>query len=643
MRMGVVVTSALALQCGITPGRPIEDAGFAAPANCRPTAIPADGQLNVNLVMHHLRGTVKLNGAPLPPIEGGGGGGESRGQLAFVDPVRGTSSLVSLGTTATPTLDVLLPAGEYTVLYVPFRSPFGAMSASVMPATAGVVLRGLSVRGDTMADVDLKTVQLRATLKLNGAPFPEFAPDVTGSIYLRSTDGIAPIATLRMGASSTLSAAVLRGDYSVSFTTNTCDMPLPAGIPCGNSEFQDTLSIQADLNTTIEMRTAQLTGTVKLNGAAIPQRNTESGELTFSRPGASSPSARVRLAQGSTGNFSLRLSHGPYRVEWVPTNGLCAQPDSGGLPCAAGTVVRELSIGGDRDVTIDLRTVRLSGQVTLGATPLTEAERVVGLVAVYGESGSPAATRLTALNANTGYSMALLAGKYDLVFSPSPTVCSQMRPMDVREVPCAEFSPRRAFELNSDLVEHIDLRPVELVLQLQGPGAQDANAILSVQGVATGARTGFVPSRVVGMGLRAITVQPGTYNFILTQSIQCSGFGGLMPGNTPCTTGLLRAEVPVMGATTVSLTIDSLRLNATVSLNGAALPETMIGGRGYLGLIGSNGISQFSLPSMGPATVDKPILPGSYIGFFSGSVGTCVVGTPATVFCGLSFVLGCTQ
>lgn len=610
-----------------------QDESLVPPRGCNAVQWNQRTEVALNFQSSRVRGTVQYNGARLPADSSGVPNG--RGRLLFLDRRQGTSAPIDLGVDDAPTLDFPLQNGDYEILYKPTINLISTPSPD-MPITGGTVHPLFVLRDDRSIIVDIRSARLSTRVTVNGAPFPVWPPRLPGGpvyayIALRNSEGeLFPVATFRPTLPPVLEAPVVPGTYTVEYVGNDCSPTHPAAIPCGSFSLEQRVTIAGDqrLDVDIPYGYAAVQGPVTVNGQSLRRANP--GTLTFTRPQAVAPSYTLPLStMGSGLYYSSRMLIGHYRVDWVPAPELCSN-GSVGLPCIAGTVADNFTVGNDGTIPIDLRILHIRGAVTQRGAPLAPNSARYGSIRVLNALGATRTIPLSMQNGQVGFDFPVLSGRYQVNYRPTEMAsCSAGEP--VVNVVCGEFVAQRMDAIVSDTTTNIDLRPVPLQLNISGsatPLPSDRTVLFAQSD----------PSAERFAAVRRLSVQPQFVQearYSLSYDPDEAACARAMP-RYPCIAVTLKENVPIRAGESVPVTIDSVSIHATALQNGRPFLDQPREGRGLVTIRSGAGNLPFELPIVGPPVLDTQIVPGQYFAIHQAVEGVCIVGFPSGYLCGRS-------
>jgi hypothetical protein len=434
-------------------------------------SIDADQQLNFDLRVSRLEGTLTLAGAPIPDSPGL----RSRGILSFVEENSGSTTNFDLRSTGAVAYSVLLFSGTYRVR---LTTPLDAALQGLPPSAATDLANGLVLNSDRTFSADLRPITVTGEVTMNGQQVPDSTATFSrgGVMFTDRKSSQGSAAEFGPTGRATYSVKLFPGTYDIDLFANLTNPP--TGLPNGLSTRLDSnVSLVANRAFTHNVRPVTVTGMLTLGGASLPDSPgiASRGSVTFtdlvSNVGTNTtPSTDL----GSTGpaTYSMRIFSGRYRIVFstAPANGLQ------GLPANTGVeVTPSLLIDADSAITHDLHVVTVGGTLTMdgGAIPdspgiasrgnIRFANRTTGHGGFTFPSTGPAS-----------YSVKLFAGVYDVSFSTAFEETLQALP------PQRETGLAKAVIISGDRQLDYDLHVVTVTGTLSLGGAPFPDGLVAM-------------------------------------------------------------------------------------------------------------------------------------------------------------------
>jgi hypothetical protein len=301
------------------------------------TPLSSDGVLDVDMRAVTVTGTATVNGQPLPTASG------DRGSLRFSRAAGGGGATSSFGPSGAASYRVRLLEGTYDVDYVPNAALCTAAAAGTpppLPCTGGSIARALSLTTDGVLDAPLRRVQVKGNVTLEGAGMP--AATASRGTLSFSLPGAGAASTAAFGSSGNVSygMSLWPGTYDVALSANaalcTGAAPAPA-VPCIGGSLRAGVRLEADGVLDLDIPAITVSGTVTLNGAALPAETMSRGSVGVSRVAAEGGAgASFSLGTNSAPTYTATVMPGSYLFRHVANGALCgAGRPVPTVPCAS--------------------------------------------------------------------------------------------------------------------------------------------------------------------------------------------------------------------------------------------------------------------------------------------------------------------
>jgi hypothetical protein len=314
-------------------------------------ALSSSGALDLDLGTVQVSGAVTLNGGPMPANAGG------RGGLAFARAGGTVSAAADLGRSGPATYVATLVPGSYDVVY---GSPLGGGDCGnlPLPCSGGTVKSQVALTTSGVLDVDVPAVTVTGTVKLAGAALPDATAD-RGRVTI---GGVAQ--PLGATGPAQYQMMLIPGRYDVSYLAESGCAAAP--MPCNGGILKAKQSFLSSGVFDIDIPVVQVTGAVTLNGAPLPDRAGDRGQILWDGTGAA-------LGSSGAGQYRLRLLPGTYDVSYAPSNAGC---DGSAFPCVGGSLKPGVALDHDGALDLDVKSIALTGALTLngGALPAAAGE-----------------------------------------------------------------------------------------------------------------------------------------------------------------------------------------------------------------------------------------------------------------------------
>ncbi len=555
-------------KCGVDPvcGKPCgtcdaksvcDDASGQCVAICDLDPLTSDGVLDLDLKTVSISGTVTLGGKPLPDNSSN----NVRAYLRFVNSSTGDYVSVPLGATGPATYSTTLPAGTYELVL----APQDAQYQTVLPPLNHQVQQGLVLQTSGVKDVDLKTVKVSGTVTVNGQPM---AGNSSSNVraYLRFVDG---------GGSDTLSVplgATGAATYSTTLWAGTYDLVLAPQdaqyqtvLPALNHLAQKGLALQVDGVKDVDLKTVKVSGAVTVNGQPMAG-NSSSNIRAYLRfvDGTVGDTLSVGLGASGAATYSTTLWAGTYDLVLAPQD---AQYQSV-LPPLSHLVQKGLALQVDGVKDLDLKTVKVSGVVTLNGQPMPANSN--SNPRAYLRFVDPVVGDTLSLSLNSSgaasYSTTLWASTYDLLVAPQDAQYQTV-------LPPLSHLVQKGLALQVNGVKDLDLKTVKVsgVVTLNGqpmPANSSSNprAYLRFFDASAG-DTLSVSLGATGPAAYTTTIFAGTYDLLVAP--QDAQYQTVLPALKVAAQKGLALQVDGVK----DLDLKTVKLSGQVTLNGQPMPS----------------------------------------------------------------------
>jgi hypothetical protein len=363
-------------------------------------SLAAPTTLNLDLPVITVSGTVTRGGAALPDASG------RRGSAFFADP-SGNSLTLDVGTTGPGTYSGLLFAGTYDV-------GFDSVGTSVpsLPSQTVVLETSQSLNSNAQVDLDLSVITLQGGVTVNGGTVPDDTRDRGTIILTPSSGGSSASASIGAAGPAAYTLQAYAGTYDVQLDSTGNGRTLPAESTLVRRGFALAASTSLD----VALAVAHVSGTVTVNGAAVPDDTSDRGDARFVDL---STGSAVTASVGTSGpaQYTALLYAGKYALFFDSTNS-----SQHVLPQLTANVNDLLDIEADASQPFDLQTISLSGSITLNGDtmPTDPGSASRGYLWLSNPlTGDGLAIDVGASGAAT-YQTTVYAGSYDFAFDPGP-------------------------------------------------------------------------------------------------------------------------------------------------------------------------------------------------------------------------------
>jgi hypothetical protein len=577
--------------------------------------------LDVDLSLVHLRGSITLNGQPLPPAS------LERGAILLVDARSASVQRISLGTNSTGAMDVMIPKGTYEVRYLPPRCDLARDDA--MPCTPMVIERALEVQSDTRRDFALKSVTATFVVTLDGAP--SAAPE--GALVIEGD----------AGASSQLQLASLRpvpvwpGAYRVRYASASNCSAMEQRWPCNNGVVARDVRIDEPRAVSVDVRTTLVTTPVTVNGAPAAF-STQLSSIQLRDSSGRLFTTQVATRLGSLG--PMRLLRDRYELFWAPQAFITCLRE-GTMPCNRGRLA-ELSLeGATHTSAIAVQTVLAQGTVTVdGAPAVTMGSIASGEVFFVDDEKNRASTDVSM---DSRFALRLFRGaRGALGYNTRSSACGGTNISGTTLQPCGEgtFAEASTFDADRTVTAAVATHNAPLSLTVDGQ-VITSNGVGELSTVSFASTIpGAQPTSLSLSNSARLRLVKGSYSIT-----SVNGFGGAGCSASmalPCGTHVLASGRAVTESGPIALSVTTRRIAGAVRINGtpamfAPSQSATVG----LFSIGATALTT-GVTTESPATFRAHVIDAPIVGYIT-HVDGCSIDEPAgtTTLCGVSFFAGC--
>ncbi len=375
--------------------------GGSEPGESCLVAFDKDTVLDVDVATARLELTLRADGADLAP-----GGSTGRGAIRLSRTGTGDKLDVPLTTSGPATISVEVFRGTYRVDWI------GERDQAVLPAQNAVLVDKLDLNADVVRTFELATATASGAITLDGETFGASSAS-PGVVKLKRADTghvlEVPIAT---GREASYQARVLAGAYDVLVEGARDGRTLPPQ----RVLVVDDAAIEGEWTRDLALETVTVTGTLTLDGAAVPS-NTKSGSRgTIVFTGKDVGEQRADLGVTGPAAYGARLFRSTYQVSLRP--GLAHEQTV--FPVVGAPLAAELVIDADGRHDFAVKTAQLHGELTVDRSQMAD----------NAMAGDRARLRITAKGASPGLSIPLgprgparfdvrvFEGTYDIALAP---------------------------------------------------------------------------------------------------------------------------------------------------------------------------------------------------------------------------------
>jgi hypothetical protein len=369
----------------------------------------------------------------------------------------------------------------------------------------------------------------------------------------------------------------------------------------------------------LDLQAVQVSGSVTLNGAALPPELGSRGYISFF-DAEQNTGASFDLGASGAGAYTLTLPPGKYEVRFSGSLEMCSPATTAMMPCGSATLVPEIDLQADGVLDLDIPAVTLSGAVTLDGSALPAETLERGALQFIGsEEGSfGVVTRSLGATGAASYSVVLPPGQYDIAFGGNTALCQTGA---ASLVPCNSGVVLPGVNATVTGVMDVDLSAVTVSGSVTLAGAPLPTEALSRGAISFNSGESTVTSAdlgTTGPGAYSLTLLPGTYDVGFAGNLAlCSSETA---AQVPCNSGILVPATALNADGVLDLDVPAVTISGSVTLNDAEFPaQARERGAIHFGNDGSYAISS-PFGTSGPVSYQMTMLPGSYEVFYAASL-----------------------
>jgi len=501
---------------------------------------------------------------------------------------------VVLGNTHDPELYVAALPGVYDVVYA------SESGGAVLPQNRGVVVDQIVlVEGEDVDEViDIEVGRLQGSITIDDAA-PPAVPTEQGRLWLRNPD-TGDSVLLGSTNNGSYDVIVVPGAYEIRYEhVAGSSVPANADAHVGDAVVLVDSEVPAQAN--IAIRTATLSGAIRIDSAEPPDSPYENGRLTLLGP--TSPSDIIPLGETRNGAYQVKVVEGWYEVvyEWVAGSAV--------VPANAHAMLSPLDGTYSSEADIDIPVQTISGAFTLGDQGVPPPADPTDDGNVYLRQGGDSV--YLGNTAYGAYERRVIPGVYDVFFS--------------------QDSSRGGVPTNTNARIHEGVLVPETLAEISIPVAQISGPIL-VGGAAPPSsdyddghvylRNADTHDSVLLANTResgfTATVVPGVYDIVYVAETP----GGQLPVNA----GAVIGTVDVAASKEFAVDVPVLQLAGSIAVDGQT-PPVSPDDVGLLFLVDGRTLDPVYLGSTAGAGYSQRVTPGDYLVFYRAQSSSGLVPT----------------
>jgi hypothetical protein len=472
--------------------------------------LTASGAVDLDVPVARLTGTVTLNGAAFANHDA------DRGRLQFTSASGASVKTKAFGATGAVQYGVTLLPGKYDVSFIGNPALCQGTQAAAAPCNSGILRKDVTIATGAL-DFDVRSVAVTGQVTLAGAALPAEAMSRGTVSFTAAGGGSVSARDLGATGAATYAVSLLPGRYDVAFAGNLalCAAAVASMVPCNGGVVHAGVALDASGAVDVDLHAVTVGGSVTLDGAALPDEAAGRGAVALSLGGGAPVLSRPLAATGAA-TYQVTVIPGTYRVSYAANAALCATTTATPkVPCTGGTIVPSIGLTSSGVVDVDLKSVRVSGTVTVNGAPMPTEAAARGQVVFSREGGTVSTVAFPPSGAAT-YGVTLLPGTYDVGFAANPALCGAGKAPP--KVPCMSGTLMKGLTLKASGAIDLDLpaRTISGAVTLLGavlPDEASGRGQISFARVEPNASSGSasVDLGATGPGLYGLTILPGRY------------------------------------------------------------------------------------------------------------------------------------
>ena len=379
-----------------------------------------------NLDTARVSGIISLNGTTMPNNTKEYYETESRGGVSLANADSGDSIYISIGAAGQGEYSAKIYKGTYNISFSPNNSSY----QNVLPDLNLKLEDNVVINDTTSKNYNLQTAQISGKINLNGDTMPNntkayYETEARGGVVVKNREsGDDLYISINASGTASYNATVFKGSYDISFNPNSSSYQ--DVLPDLNMKLEKEVSVQDTTIKNYNLETANISGTVSLNGNTMPNNAKEyyeteaRGGLNFKNK-ESGDSVYISLGSSGEAAFDVELFKGTYDVTLNPNS----ESYQDVLPDI------ELFLDSKVDVTstvtrnYSLKTVTVSGGVTLNGKTMPSNTKEYYETEIRGSlifTNKSTSDRYYVSIGSSGealYNVTLFEGSYDVSFNPN--------------------------------------------------------------------------------------------------------------------------------------------------------------------------------------------------------------------------------
>lgn len=480
-------------------------------------ALTRQGVLDLDIPTVTIQGTVTLNEEAFPEFD------DSAVGLTFTN---------AMGL-AHHSLDVER-GGQYGVTLVPGTYRIGwdgdegrcatHEDESPLPCNDGEILSELDLRQSGTLDLGLESIRINGRVTLSGAPIDEDAASAASTLAWAAASSAVPVVTkvYAPGEDAVYGVHLLKGKYTVSWQGDPAycdDLEADEMLPCHVGIIARDLTLGSSGTLDFDLETVRIYGAVTIEGEDPSDEHEESRGTVLLRDQDGNIVTLPFVREGERLQYIANVLKGTYQPVWSGNPGLCADLEiEHDFPCNAGDFGAATELRNSGELSFDVPSVKIIGQITLAGEALPVEEDARGQLTFIHARHTSIPSAMLSADEPANYRVVLLPGQYDIAWTPNPALCG-LDIIEPTQIPCTSGMPLRGQRLEVDGSLPVDLAAVTIA----GTFTQDEAPLpepdfsgrgnLLFQNLDAGSAWALPAFDATGDARYRVTVYPGRYVF----------------------------------------------------------------------------------------------------------------------------------
>ncbi len=587
--------------------------------------INGPGVLDLDLEVIEVTGVVTVNELAMGTSATGG----ERAQIAFSDDE--DSIAQGLGHSGSASYSLRLYAGTYDVK-VSNQTDCPITGLPPVPCQTRTLRSGLALTGPGTLDLDLEVIEVTGAVTVNGGVMEDSATGgVRGRVRFQDDEGEVE-AGLGHSGPVAYRVALFTGVYDVK-VDNYTDCPQGA-IPCQERLLREDLSLLVPGTLDLNLEVVTVSGQVTVNQADMGASVTggERGRLVFEDDQGS---VSVGLGHSGPATYTLSLYKGTYSVDFENTSD-CPLDRLGVVPCQKRRCNASLQLLTDGSADFDLPVIQVTGAVTENGAGMPDSSNGQNRGMLIFEEQDEAGDLEVPMGSSgpATYQLIMFPGSYQIVFDNLACRDDQAVPCQRHVLKTINLTGNGGLDLDLPVITLSGVVTVNGLEMGPSPGSRSRGLVLLADQEGTTLMDDVGPSGPANYSVRLFA---GTYDVDFTNPVDCP------QGAVPCQTENLYKDLQLATDGVLDLALEVLVLSGQITLNQAAMPDSVSGvDRGLVRFAREETAGeslQAGVGTSGPATYQLQLYPGVYGVAFEGT--DCPIAQDGATPCQQVLLEGC--